>query len=119
MRIYQESVQIVARKCILSDGIMMCVYSSVVSVVEYWEIKMLMKIHKSNEPFDMSASHEFEPSKELSQEARKIAQTMSIPDEPELTEKMQKCKHNRLWRFSVGMPSNIVGCCDCDYWRFI
>ena len=80
---------------------------------------MNYKFWKGNGSFDMSVSHEFEPSKELSREAQKIAQTMSIPDEPELTEKMQKCKHNRLWRFSLGMPSNIIGCCDCDYWRFI
>ena len=77
-----------------------------------------MRIQKSNEPFDMTESHDFEPSEELSKEAFKDAQIITIPDEPELTEKMHKCKHERLWHFSLGMPSNIIGCCDCDYWQF-
>lgn len=83
-----------------------------------------MKIHKSDEPFDMSVSHEFEPSEELAQKAQKDAQQIRVGGigdnkaDEEATEKMHKCKHNRLWRFSVGMPSNIIGCCDCDYWRY-
>lgn len=84
-------------------------------------LAMIIKIDKSNEPFDMTKSHEFEPSGELAKEAQKEAQQIKVGGakvDKEATEKMRKCKHNRLWRFSVGIPSNIIGCCDCAYWRF-
>lgn len=83
-----------------------------------------MKIHKSDEPFDMTVSHEFVPSDELVQQAQKDALQIKLggfdnnKEDEEATEKMHKCKHDRLWRFSLGMPSNIIGCCDCGYWRF-
>lgn len=81
-----------------------------------------MKIHKSNEAFDMSISHDFEPSDELVKMAQKYSKETTVggtgDTDKEATEKMHKCKHNRLWRFSKGMPSNIIGCCDCDYWEF-
>ena len=83
-----------------------------------------MKLQKSDEPFDMSVSHEFEPSAELVEQAQKNCKNIKVcgigdsKADEEATEKMHKCRHDRLWRFSVGMPSNIIGCCDCDYWRF-
>ena len=76
------------------------------------------KIQKTNEPFDMTVSHDFEPSEELFLSAQKLAQQIRVSDD-EATEKMHKCKHDRLWRFSVGMPSDIIGCYDCDYWQFV
>jgi hypothetical protein len=79
---------------------------------------MIRKIQKSGEGFDRTVSHEFEPSEELAAMAREDAQTIELNGEPELTEKMRKCRHDRLWRFSRGMPSDIIGCCDCEYWRF-
>ena len=78
-----------------------------------------MNFWKEKEPFDMTKSHDFEPSEELIEDAQAVAQLQSIPNRPDLTEKIHKCKHDRLWRFSVGMPMDIIACCDCDYWRYI
>lgn len=76
-----------------------------------------MQIHKKNEPFDMTQSHEFEPSQEFSEYAQKQAQKICLEDS-EKTEQMRNCKHDRKIRFSVGVPSNIIACCDCSFWMF-
>ena len=83
-----------------------------------------MKYHKLNEAFDATISHDFEPSDELVHLAQKAALQIKVGGlggnkaDEEATEKMHKCKHDRLWHFSVGSPLNIIGCCDCSYWEF-
>ena len=79
---------------------------------------MYFKFWKETESFDYSKSHEFEPSEELSKYVVEQSQYISFDDEMR-TVKMRKCKHNQKWKFTKGMPSNIIGCCNCDYWQFI
>ena len=86
----------------------------------------MFKFWNENESFDMTTSHDFVPSEALIKEAVECSQTMTIYEDVEdvteigpLTKAMRECKHNRLWNFSKGFPSNIIGCCDCSYWRFI
>lgn len=76
--------------------------------------------------FDMSTSHTFIPVDALVEEAIECSQKIHIVENPkdpteigEKTHKMRKCKHDGLWKFSPGMPSDIIKCTQCSYWRFI
>lgn len=78
---------------------------------------MYGRIWKDNEPFDMTQKHDFTPTEEFRKKAIKLSQTTLIPNYPEKTEKMQKCKHHH-WEFTPGIPSGIISCKECDYWEF-
>lgn len=86
----------------------------------------MFKFWNEDEVFDMTVSHDFVPSEALIKEAVECSQTMKIHEDVEdgtkigpLTKAMRECKHNRLWKFSKGFPSNIIACCDCSYWQFV